>query len=61
MILFRSLVFHTAFYLWTTVLALAGLPVLVMGRQRVLVFAKFWTSSSVWLLEIICKTRIVWR
>jgi 1-acyl-sn-glycerol-3-phosphate acyltransferase len=61
MILLRSLAFHTAFYLWTTVLSLAGLPVLVMGRQRVLVFAKFWTSSSVWLLEKICKTRIVWR
>jgi 1-acyl-sn-glycerol-3-phosphate acyltransferase len=61
MILLRSLAFHAAFYLWTTVLALAGLPVLVMGRQKVLVFAKFWTGSSVWLLEKICKTRIVWR
>jgi len=61
MILLRSLAFHTAFYLWTTVLALAGLPVLVMGRQKVQVFAKFWTGSSVWLLEKICKTRIVWR
>jgi 1-acyl-sn-glycerol-3-phosphate acyltransferase len=61
MILLRSLAFHTAFYLWTTVLALAGLPVLVMGRHRVQAYAKFWTGSSVWLLEEICQTRIVWR
>ncbi len=61
MILLRSLAFHAAFYLLTTVLALAGLPVLVMGRQRVQAYAKFWTGSSVWLLEEICKTKVVWR
>jgi 1-acyl-sn-glycerol-3-phosphate acyltransferase len=61
MILLRSLVFHAAFYLTTTVLALAGLPVLLMGRHRVQAYAKFWTGSEVWLLEKICKTRIVWR
>jgi 1-acyl-sn-glycerol-3-phosphate acyltransferase len=61
MILLRSLAFHTAFYLWTTVLAILGLPVLIMGRQKVQVFAKFWTGSSIWLLEKICKTKIVWR
>jgi 1-acyl-sn-glycerol-3-phosphate acyltransferase len=61
MILFRSLVFHAAFYLTTTVLALAGLPVLVMGRQNVQAYAKFWTGSAVWLLDKICKTKVVWR
>jgi len=61
MILLRSLAFHAAFYLWTTVLALAGLPVLVMGRQKVQAYAKFWTGSAVWLLEKICKTKVVWR
>jgi 1-acyl-sn-glycerol-3-phosphate acyltransferase len=61
MILLRSLAFHTAFYVWTTVLAFAGLPVLVMGRPRVQAFAKFWTGSSVWLLEKICRTKVVWR
>jgi len=61
MILLRSLAFHSAFYLTTTVLALAGLPVLVMGRHSVQAYAKFWTGSSVWLLEKICKTKVVWR
>jgi 1-acyl-sn-glycerol-3-phosphate acyltransferase len=61
MILLRSLVFHAAFYLTTTVLALAGLPVLVMGRHSVQAYAKFWTGSAVWLVEKICGTRVVWR
>ncbi len=61
MILLRSLAFHAAFYLTTTVLALAGLPVLLMGRQKVQAYAKFWTGSAVWLLEKICKTKVVWR
>ena len=58
MILLRSLVFHAAFYLPTSVLALAGLPVLVMGRHRVQAYAKFWTGSAVWLVEKICKTKL---
>ena len=61
MILLRSLAFHITFYPWTTVLAILGLPVLVMGRHRVQAYAKFWTGSSVWLLEKICKTKVVWR
>ncbi|HEX3497389.1 MAG TPA: lysophospholipid acyltransferase family protein, partial [Methylocella sp.] len=42
-------------------LSFAGLPVLVMGRHRVQAFAKFWTGSSVWFLEKICGTKVVWR
>jgi 1-acyl-sn-glycerol-3-phosphate acyltransferase len=61
MILLRSLLFHAAFYLATTVLAILGLPVLLMDRHRVQAYAKFWTGTSVWLLEIICGTKVVWR
>src|SRR3984893_10072205 len=61
MILLRSLVVHAAFYTPPAALAILGLPVLVMGRHRVQDYAKFWTGSAVWLLEKICKTRIVWR
>jgi 1-acyl-sn-glycerol-3-phosphate acyltransferase len=61
MILLRSAAFHAAFYLTTTVLAIAGLPVLLMDRHRVQAYAKFWTGSSVGLLEKICKTKVVWR
>jgi 1-acyl-sn-glycerol-3-phosphate acyltransferase len=61
MILLRSLIFHAAFYLTTTVLAIAGLPVLLLDRRRVQDYAKFWTGLSIWLLEKICKTKIVFR
>lgn len=60
MILVRSLIFHVAFYLTTTVLAIVGLPILLMGRHKVQHYAKFWTGSTVWFLEKICKTKIVW-
>jgi 1-acyl-sn-glycerol-3-phosphate acyltransferase len=61
MILLRSLVFHAAFYFTTAALAIFGLPVLVMGRQKVQAYAKFWTGSAVWLVEKICGIKIVWR
>ncbi len=61
MILLRSLLFHTAFYLTTTALAIVGLPVLLMDRQRVQAYAKFWTGTTIWLLEKICGTKIEWR
>ncbi len=61
MILLRSLAFHAAFYLITAALAILGLPILVMGRQKVQAYAKFWTGSAVWLLEKICKTKVGWR
>jgi 1-acyl-sn-glycerol-3-phosphate acyltransferase len=37
------------------------LPVLLRDRHRVQDYAKFWTGSSVWLLEKICKTKVMWR
>jgi len=61
MTLLRSLAYHAAFYLWTAMLAIIGLPVLFMGRHRVQAYAKFWTGSSVWLLEKICGTKVEWR
>jgi 1-acyl-sn-glycerol-3-phosphate acyltransferase len=61
MILLRSLLFHASFYLLTTVLAIVGLPILLMSRHRVQAYAKFWTGSAVWLLEKICNTKVEWR
>ncbi|HUI20987.1 MAG TPA: lysophospholipid acyltransferase family protein [Methylocella sp.] len=61
MILIRSLAFQAAFYLLTTVLAVAGLPTLLMGRQKVQAYAQFWTGSTLWLLEKMCGTKVEWR
>ena len=57
----RSALFHAAFYGLTTLLAIVGLPVLLMDRRKVQAYAKFWTGSAVWLLERICKTQVEWR
>ncbi|MCI0465791.1 MAG: 1-acyl-sn-glycerol-3-phosphate acyltransferase, partial [Beijerinckiaceae bacterium] len=61
MLVLRSSAFHASFYLLTAVLAIIGLPVLVLDRHRVQAYAKFWTGSAVWLLEKICGTKIEWR
>ncbi len=61
MILLRSLAFQAAFYLLTAALAILGLPLLLMGRHRVQAYAKFWTGTTLWLLEKICGTKVEWR
>lgn len=61
MTLLRSLAFHAAFYITTTLLAVVGLPVLAGDRLRVQAYARFWTRTTVWLLEKICGTRIEFR
>ena len=61
MILLRSLLFHASFYLLTVALAIVGLPILLLNRQRVQSYAKFWTGSTVWLLEKICNVKVEWR
>lgn len=61
MTLIRSLAFHTAFYVTTTLLAFVGLPVLACGRHKVQAYARLWTKTAVWLLEKICATHIEFR
>lgn len=61
MILFRSALFHISFYLLTATLAIVGLPILLMDRHKVQAYAKFWTGATVFLLEKICGTKIIWR
>lgn len=61
MTLIRSLAFHVAFYVTTTLLAVLGLPVLAGDRHRVQAYARLWTRTAIWLLEKICGTRIEFR
>jgi 1-acyl-sn-glycerol-3-phosphate acyltransferase len=57
----RSLTFHAAFYVTTTLLAVLGLPLLAGDRHKVQAYARFWTRTALWLLEKICGTRIEFR
>ena len=47
----RSLAFNLAFYAWTALLAVAGLPVLLARRERVARFAHFWEQGVQVLLR----------
>jgi 1-acyl-sn-glycerol-3-phosphate acyltransferase len=60
-IILRSLLFNLLFYLNLMMLLLAALPTLVMPRWGIIGIAKFWAHSSLWLLRVICGTRVEWR
>ena len=61
MIYIRSAVFNTLFYANLIILMLIGLPTLAMRRQAVFALARAWARSSLWLLRIICGTRVEFR
>lgn len=51
MIALRSLVFQIAFYLWTAMLAVAGLPLLLAPPLAMMRFGTFWSAGTLWLLR----------
>ena len=61
MIIFRSLLFNLVFYLNLGVLLIGAFLTLVLPRRAVLEMAKLWGRSSVWLLRVICGTKVEFR
>jgi 1-acyl-sn-glycerol-3-phosphate acyltransferase len=61
MILIRSLIFITLFYLTTAALAILGLPYLAFGRHRVQSLGRCSTRISIWLLDKVCRTKVEFR
>ena len=61
MIILRSLLFNLAFYLNLGVLLIGAFLALVLPRRAVLDMAKLWGRTSVWLLRVICGTRVEFR
>ncbi|HET9904257.1 MAG TPA: lysophospholipid acyltransferase family protein [Xanthobacteraceae bacterium] len=61
LIFLRSLIFNILFYLNLTILMVAAIPTLVMPHRAILGMAKFWARTSVWLLRVVCGTRVEWR
>jgi 1-acyl-sn-glycerol-3-phosphate acyltransferase len=57
----RSIVFNVLFYLNLGVLLLGALVTLVLPRRAVLKMAELWGRTSVWLLRVICGTRLELR
>jgi 1-acyl-sn-glycerol-3-phosphate acyltransferase len=60
-LLIRSLLFNALFYLNLFAHMIAALPTLVLPRSIQRVFIRSYSRSSLWLLRVICGTKVEWR
>ncbi len=61
MIFIRSLAFNVAFYFFFVLLMIVGLPTMVVSHRSVMVVVRVWARLSLWLLHVICGTRVEFR
>ncbi len=61
MLALRSALFNILFYALLITLMLLGLPTLALGQRAVLRLANVWARGSLWLLRIVCGTRVEFR
>jgi 1-acyl-sn-glycerol-3-phosphate acyltransferase len=61
LIFLRSLVFNVLFYFVLVLWLLFAVPTFLMPHTAILAVAKWWAKSSLFLLRIICGTRIEFR
>jgi 1-acyl-sn-glycerol-3-phosphate acyltransferase len=57
----RSLLFNFLFYLNLVVLLILAIPTLVLPRRAILVMAKLWARTTLWLLRVVCRIDVEWR
>jgi 1-acyl-sn-glycerol-3-phosphate acyltransferase len=57
MSLLRAIFFNIAFYLWTAIIGIVGLPVLLAPRRTVMHFGRTWSAVTLWLLGAIVGLR----
>jgi 1-acyl-sn-glycerol-3-phosphate acyltransferase len=60
-IFLRSLAFNILFYIVLVFWVLVGLPTYLMPRWGILWIAKVWGLSSIWLMRVVCNTRVEYR
>jgi 1-acyl-sn-glycerol-3-phosphate acyltransferase len=60
-VLVRSLVFNLLFYVNLFVLLLGAAATLVLPRRAVIGVAKLWGRTSLWLLRVVCNTKVEFR
>ncbi|MGD9769203.1 MAG: 1-acyl-sn-glycerol-3-phosphate acyltransferase, partial [Pseudolabrys sp.] len=61
LVILRSIAFNVLFYLNLTVQIIAVLPTLMMPRRAIVEVARFWARSNLWLLRVVCGTRVEFR
>jgi 1-acyl-sn-glycerol-3-phosphate acyltransferase len=57
----RSVIFNTLFYLNLLAHIAVALPTFFMNRHAIMAVAKSWSRSSQWLLRVICDVKVEWR
>lgn len=57
----RSLVYNIVFYINLVIWILIGIPTFVMPRSGIITIAKYWGRTSIWLMRIVCNTRVEYR
>jgi len=60
-VIVRSIIFNILFYLNLIVLLVVALITLVLPRRAVLKMAELWGRVSVWLLRVVCGTKVELR
>lgn len=61
MLIARSLLFNVLFYLNLLVQMIVALPVLALPHRIHLAFIRCYCRTSLWLLRVVCGTKVAWR
>jgi 1-acyl-sn-glycerol-3-phosphate acyltransferase len=61
LIFLRSLVYNVLFYLLLVFWVIVGIPTFLMPRWAILNVARYWARSSIWLMRVICGTKVEYR
>ncbi len=57
----RSIVFNALFYANLTVHMIVALPTLLLPRRILHAFVRSYALTSLWLLRVVCGTKVEWR
>src|SRR3954452_22717733 len=60
-IFLRSLLYNVLFYLLLVFWMLVGIPTYAMPRWAIMNIARYWARSSIWLLRVVCNTKVEYR
>src|SRR6202046_1205268 len=60
-IFLRSLVYNVLFYLLLAFWVIVGIPTYLMPRGAIMAIARYWARSSIWLMRVICGTKVEYR
>ena len=60
-IFLRSLIYNVLFYLMLVFWIIVAIPTFLMPRSALMAVARIWARSSIWLLRVICNTKVEFR